>query len=257
MPYIPFVPVPPVIVPQGAWTGATTGATTQIDYNLTLDALGVQLSQIGLYLSGGPGGVAAKEPGSMLYIMANSAQSLAGINDALQTLVLGNNKQVGAQLSGANSVQSSLTTIAGLLSTMIAMQQLSLSDQIKHNEFQVQATNTARKEQDPNKPPIDVPGDTLTARIQDGVNNIGTINSTTKVAGLATNLAGDALSHGADIAKNLVSSTAVGQTIIGYGTQVKSYIATQVADIEASAKAASISAKTNKATLPAVGGGKG
>jgi len=251
MPYVPFVPSPgiPIVTPMGATGGA--GTFTAIDYSASVAQIGVQLSQIQYYLSGGPAGAAMLEQGSLPNLMGQTAKSLANIDSALQTLVLGNNKQVGAQLSGANSVQSSLSTIAGLLTTMIAMQQMSLADQIKHNEFQETATNTARQEQDPTKAPIGVPSATLVAKIQDATKNIATIQSIAGGAGIATGLATDALAQGASLAKNLVASTGVGQTIIGYGTQVKSYIATQVADIEAAAKKKQIEAEAAALKLKA------
>lgn len=251
MPYIPFTPVPaiPVVTPMGATGGA--GTFTAFDYTGTITAVGTQLTQIQYYLSGGPAGAAMLEDGSLPNLLAKSAKSLANIDAALQTLILGGNEAVGAQLSGANSVQSSLSTIAGLLTTMIAMQQMSLADQIKHNEFQEQATNVARKEQDPNKPPISVPSSTLTSKIQDATKNIATIQSTAGAAGIATGLATDALAQGTTIAKDLVASTGIGQTIIGYGTQIKSYIATQKADITAAAKANSISSKKDATILAA------
>jgi len=261
MPYI--APIPAVVDPTmggtaikypGVLAGQTNGTVFTFDHSPPLANIALQLSAIQSALNGGPGGTSAREPGTLLYFLANSAGSLSDISKCLNLLITGNNEAVGAALNGAHSVQSSLSTIAGLMSTMIAMQQMSLADQIKHNEFQETATNVARQEQDPNKPPITVPPTSVTTKIKDATSNIATIQSTASAAGVATTIATDALSSGADIAKNLVSATDVGQTLIGYGTSIKKYVTTQVADVQAAATAKAKERDANTIKVKTSGG---
>jgi len=254
MPFIVFTPVPAIPTPSGTF-GAISGggAQTELDYTNTLGALGVQLQQIQYYLSGGPGGIAATEPGSMLNSLLNSAHSLANIDSALQTLVLGNNKQVGAQLSGANSVQSSLSTIAGLLTTMIAMQQMSMSAQMNHQQFVEQTTNTARTED--GKLPVAVKQEAFVEKVKTSSLGIANISAISTASGVAQGIATDALSAGTNIAKNLVASTDIGQNLISSGTKMKAWVNTQVADIEAVAQLKKKEAEAKALKLKAQQGG--
>jgi len=245
MPFIVFTPIPAIPVPTGTF-GAVSGGGLQnsLDYTNTLGALGVQLQQIQYYLSGGPGGVATAESGSLTNVLMRSAASLASIDSALQLLVVGSNKQVGSALSGANSVQQSLSTIAGLLTTMIAMQQMTMSANMQHQQFIEQTTNTAREED--NKPAITPKSEDYIKKIQTastGVANIATISA---ASGTATALAGDALKSGATYAKNLIASTDLGSHMILKAKEVETYIATK-ADAAAQTAQATLDSKTAQA----------
>jgi hypothetical protein len=224
MPFIVFTPIPAIPTPSGNFGAISGGGVqTELDYTNTLGALGVQLQQIQYYLSGGPGGIASNELGSLTNILMKSSASLAGIEAALQALVIGDIEDTGASLSGANSIQQSLSTVAGLLTTMIAMQQMQMAATMQHQEFVEQTTNTARQED--NKPAITPKSEDYIKKIQTastGVANIATISA---ASGAATALAGDALTAGATYAKNLILSTDLGAAMLVKAKEIKTYVA--------------------------------
>jgi hypothetical protein len=247
MPFIPYVPVPTApVVPTGTM-GATAGGGVQssLDHSLAIASVGKQLEQIQFYLSGGPGGVATTESGSLTNVLMRSSASLASIDGALQLLVVGSNKQVGSALSGANSVQQSLSTVAGLLTTMIAMQQMQMAATMQHQEFIEQTTNTARAED--NKPPIVPKTDDYIKKVQNASTGVANIASISAATGTATALAGDALKAGATYAKNLIASTDLGAAMILKAKEVETFIASK-ADAAAQTAQATLDSKTAHAS---------
>jgi DNA-binding FrmR family transcriptional regulator len=238
-----IAPTPPLVNPAlggnavpwpGVLAGQTTGTITTFDHSIPLQNIAVQLSAIQAALNGGPAGEAVI-PGGLLNILSSSATSLASIDGAMQLLITGGKEAVGANFSTAHSIQSSLSTIASLMSTMIALQSLSAADQINHNLFTQQTTNQGREEAQ--LKPIEVKPEAFSKQTQGTFAKIATINSQTSASGLLLEISTGALKSGLDISKDLIASTTVGQTFIGWGKDVKTYVTTQADAIKASADA--------------------
>lgn len=224
------IPLTVNLTANGA-TATVVGAT--FDPTEPLANIGTQLSQIQYYLGGG-GMVAAKEPGSMTNYMANIAASLASIDDTLSIVMTGSSKTVAAGNEVSNSIQKSLSTIAGLLSTMIAYQQMALSDQIKHNEFTEQVTNVAREEA--KKDPIVVQPDNFTEKVKSTTTNISTLASTAAASGTIVSVATNTAAFGLTFAKDWVASTDIGSNLIAKYKNIEASVASTQADIVAKAK---------------------
>jgi len=243
MPYIP--PTPPLVNPAlggnavpspGVLTGQTTGTIITFDHSIPLQNIAVQLSAIQSALNGGPGGsTETKIPGGLLNTLNSSAKSLASIDGALQVMITGGKEEIGAKFSTAHSIQSSLANISSLLTKAISVQMLVASDSINHNLFTQQTTNQARTEA--NLPPIEVKQEAFAKQSQSAFSKIATIQSQTSASGLLLQLSTDALSFGLDVSKNLIASTSIGQTFIGWGNEVKGYVTTQADSIKATADA--------------------
>jgi hypothetical protein len=240
MPYLP--PIPPTTLGQAiavpivvTSSGATTIAGSTFDPTQPLANIAIQLNTIASALNGGTGGtVETKIPGGLLNTLNSSAKSLANIDGALQVMITGGKEAVGTQFSAAHSIQSSLSTIASLMTTMISLQSLAAADQINHNLFTQQTTNQGREEAQ--LKPIEVKAEAFTKQTQGTFAKIATINSQTSASGLLLEISTGALKGGLDITKDLIAGTAVGQTFMGWGKDVKAYVATQQDAIKAKAK---------------------
>ena len=256
MPYIPAVPPTsttsealktPLLVTLAANGATATVAGATYDPTFPLQAIAVQLQQIQASLNGGTAAAETKVPGSLLNILASSSTSLASIDGALQMLILGGKEAVGSQFTAAHSVQSSLATIASLMTTQIATQQLAVADQIKHNQFTQLTTNTARAEA--GKEPIEVKPEAFQKQVKTATSDIATVQAQTALAGVALGLSTDALKAGLDISKNLIASTDIGQTLISWGKTTTGFVNSKTEAIKASAdaKAAEIRKKQEQA----------
>lgn len=256
MPYIP--PIPPTTTGQALGfpitatsSGAMVVAGTTFDPSQPLANIAIQLSTIASALNGGQGGtVETKIPGGLLNTLNSSAKSLANIDGALQVMITGGKEAVGSQFSAAHSIQSSLSTIASLMTTMISLQSLATADQMNHNLFTQQTTNQGREEA--LLKPIEVKPEAFTKQTQGAFAKIATINSQTSASGLLLEISTNALKSGADITKDLIAGTQIGQTFIGWGKDVKAYVATQQDAIKAKAK--ETEAELERKKLAAAGG---
>jgi hypothetical protein len=236
-----IAPIPPTTLGQAVAvpivvtsSGATTIAGTTFDPTQPLANIAIQLAAIQAALNGGPATQEAKLPGGLLNILGDSAKSLNSIDGALQVLILGGKEEVGAKFSTAHSIQSSLANISALMTKMISVQMYTAADQINHNLFTQQTTNQARTEAF--LPPIEVKQEAFVKQSQSAFSKIATIQSQTSAAGLLLQISTDALSFGLDIGKDLIASTSIGQTFIGWGKDVKTYVASSAEAIKAKAK---------------------
>lgn len=153
MPYI--APIPAVVDPTmggtaikypGVLAGQTNGTIVTFDHSPPLANIALQLSAIQSALNGGPGGADGAIPGSLLALLNSSQQSLAAIDISLRNLRKDGLDSLLATTDQTNSVQQSLSTIAGLMAVDLSLKTMALADQIKHNQFVQTTTNVTRQE---------------------------------------------------------------------------------------------------------------
>ena len=122
----------------------------------------------------------------------------------------------------ATDICASIDKVTGMLNGITVLQALSVADQTGHNEFQEQATNTARKEA--GKEPIAPKDDDIKAKVQKRVTQITNIQGITKVAGIAGDYLNNAVSTAGTIVKGYLEDTAAGQYVIQKVAAFKKYV---------------------------------
>jgi hypothetical protein len=236
MPFIPAIPPtstePAKAIPfPGVLGGYTTGTITTFDPTLPLQAIAVQLQQIQGALNGGEAGAEASIPGSLLAILNSSQQSLASIDISLLSLRKDGLDALLAVTDQTNSVQQSIATIASMMSLDIALKQMALADQIKHNQFVQTTTNTSRQESF--KTPIEVSPDNFQKQASGATKDMATISAQAWTGSAVLSTISQAATGALTIGQGWLADTAIGQDILKriskYQAQGEAYMAKQKA----------------------------
>lgn len=230
MPFIPPTITKGIPAANNVLSGTTNGTIVTYDPSPSLDAIQKQIANIAYYVSGA-GTAATNEPGSMTAIMSDQAKQLNAINATLAA-IFNTGKDVPATTTGGvGSLISSIDKLNSTLVELTAQHALQVADQVNHNEFVEQTTNTARKEA--GKEEIKVADADYKAKVQKGVTNIGTVQAVTKVAGIAGGIVSNAANTAVSLAESYIADTTIGKFVLTKIAQAKAWAKQTQADADA------------------------
>jgi hypothetical protein len=249
MPYIPYIPLPPVNFAMGGVTGYTNGAFTVPTYNLELNEIAKQINLLQYQFSG----AALYDVGSASASMSATTTNLGIIAENVVDL-LAEVRKLNLNIRGiSNSVEVSTKGLANISSHMGKQSVLTtmlVNDQIKNNEFQQQTTNQALA--DSGKPPTVVTPAAFSEKAKQVINDVSTTNAL--VAG--TTLVQETITNAATTAF-ATTTTWIAESAFGVWI-TDAYSKTEIAVValfsEAKAKALADKARLKTASAK-VGGG--
>jgi len=235
-------------------SGVTTINGFTYDPTFPLLNIAVELQAIQAALNGGAGGQDV-QPGSISAIGGATGKTLAEIKGDLNQLHVSVDKLSTAVLQAADIVNKAITASTGFQATALAIQQMALADQIKHNQFVQTTTNTTRTEA--NLPIVEVKDDAYTKQVSGAATDVGTLTAQATAGNLITSAVTNAATTAVGLGKTLLASTSTGADLLAQITAWQKSATTFVSD-KIAAGNASVAKATARAeaasTAPASGG---
>jgi hypothetical protein len=199
-------------------------------------AIAVAIKEQTLFLQVAFGSQAGITPGTIAWTInslnkqdVEIIKSLNAIEKQLRSI----NVAMGTLSSEMEKNRTGLANMQVTMSRSLAVQQLSVANEIKATKFQEKTVNTALAEA--GKPPIEVTPTNYTDTVKSAVEDISIVNAQTLAAATVGNIVSNAITEGVKISTQWAAQTAVGKFVTDYVTELK--LKTQLLFAEDEAKA--------------------